>query len=99
MSLLLPTYHRLSDQSWKTVFAQIRTCHRAVEHAMAWPTALGRRTISQTLCVAGRSDQDWSADYKLFSRSPLSPVSRIPFPGLPQPGAEDWRPNCHSRSP
>ena len=37
-----------------------------------WPSAFGRRTVSQTICAAGRSAQDWSADYKLFSRSPWS---------------------------
>lgn len=30
---------------------------------------MGRRTITRTLGALGRSDHDWSADYKLFSRS------------------------------
>jgi hypothetical protein len=30
---------------------------------------MGRRTISQVICIEGRSQQDWSADYKLYSRS------------------------------
>jgi hypothetical protein len=31
--------------------------------------ALGRRTISRSICAVGRQHQDWSADYKVFSRS------------------------------
>jgi hypothetical protein len=67
--MLLATYHRLLDQSWKLVFPQTRTRRRAVEHALVWPATLGRRTISQTICAVGHSHQDWSADYKLYSRS------------------------------
>jgi len=70
MSTLLASYRSLLDQSWKGVFPQARTRQRAIEHAVLWPSAFGRRTVSQTICAAGRSAQDWSADYKLFSRSP-----------------------------
>lgn len=59
----------LLDQGWRTVFAQERSLHRAIEHALALPCVMGRRTISRTLCALGRSAQDWSADYKMFSRS------------------------------
>jgi hypothetical protein len=59
----------LLDQGWKTVFAQKRSRERAISHALALPCIMGRRTISRTICALGRSDQDWSADYKIFSRS------------------------------
>jgi hypothetical protein len=36
---------------------------------MGTPCSLGRRTISRAICALGRQHQDWSADYKLFSRS------------------------------
>ena len=41
-----------------------------VAHAMAMPCVLGRRTISRTLCALGHANQDWSAAYRMFSRSP-----------------------------
>jgi len=59
----------LLDEGWQPVFAQKRSFHRAMEHALALPCVMGRRTISRTLCALGRSDQDWSADYKISSRS------------------------------
>jgi hypothetical protein len=58
------------NEGWADVFADCRTHRRAVEHAMAWPSAMGDRTISQDICMLGRAQQDWSADYKLYSRSP-----------------------------
>jgi hypothetical protein len=59
----------LLNEGWQIVFAQKRSLKRAVEHALALPCVMGRRTISRTLCALGRSGQDWSADYKMFSRS------------------------------
>src|SRR6266536_5414145 len=51
-----------------SVFPQARTRRRAIQHAVALPCVLGRRTITRTLEALGRSDCDWSADYKMFSR-------------------------------
>ena len=67
--MLLETFTSLLQQSWTPVFRQQRTAERAVEHGLSLPLLLGRRTVSRTLCALGRADQDWSADYKLFSRS------------------------------
>ena len=67
--MLLPSYSSILDKGWQPVFAQARSHQRAVEHALAWPAVMGQRTISQTVCALGRSDQDWSGDYKLYSRS------------------------------
>lgn len=67
--MLLPFYRSLLEQSWKDVFKQSRTLQRGIEHALTWPSAMGRRTISQMICIEGRSQQDWSADYKFYSRS------------------------------
>src|SRR5881396_3960387 len=60
-------------EGWRDVFADRRTHRRAIEHALAWPAAMGDRTISQSICILGRSQQDWNADYKFFSRSPWKP--------------------------
>ena len=56
-------------KGWEMIFSQSRVQQRAVAHALAMPCVLGRRTISRTLCALGRANQDWSADYKMFSRS------------------------------
>ncbi len=58
----------LLQRGWRLAFPTASTHRRAMQHAMALPCVLGRRTISRTLCALGRSAQDWSADYKLFSR-------------------------------
>jgi DDE superfamily endonuclease len=67
---LAQNYISILKKGWEDVFADRRTHRRAVEHALAWPSAMGDRTISQSICMLGRSQQDWNADYKLFSRSP-----------------------------
>lgn len=67
--MLLETFTSLLKQSMTPVFTQQRTAERAVEHGLSLPLLLGRRTVSRTLCALGRADRDWSADYKLFSRS------------------------------
>lgn len=67
--MLIQQLHLLLARGWGGVFPQARTRQRAIDHALALACVMGRRTISRTLCVLGRSDRDWSADYKLFSRS------------------------------
>jgi hypothetical protein len=51
-------------------FGQERSRVRAMELSMGTLCALGRRTLSRSICAVGRQHQDWSADYKIFSRSP-----------------------------
>ena len=67
--MLLKNFASLLEEGWQPVFAQKRSHHRAIEHALSLPMVLGRRTISRTICSLDRANQDWSADYKLFSRS------------------------------
>lgn len=69
MSCLIEPFYTLLQRGWQPVFAQARTHRRALEHALAGPCVLGRRTLSRTVCALGRAQQDWSADYKIFSRS------------------------------
>lgn len=52
------------------VFSQGRTFHRAERLMLSGLIALGRRWISRWICVTDRAQRDWSADYRLFSRSP-----------------------------
>lgn len=58
------------EEACADVFAQKRMQMRAGELVLGTLCAIGRRTISRSICALGRQDQDWSADYKLYSRSP-----------------------------
>ena len=55
-----------------TVFAQERTELRALRLALGHVITLGERTIARIIAGAGRDQQDWSADYRLFSRAKWS---------------------------
>ncbi len=50
---------------WKNVFCQQRTFARALRLALA----PGCRTISRLIAACGLDQRDWSADYRLYSRS------------------------------
>src|SRR3972149_5978684 len=54
-------------------FVQERSRVRAMELSLGTLCALGRRTLSRSICAIGRQHQDWSADYKVFSRSHWEP--------------------------
>lgn len=54
---------------WAPAFAQSRSADRAVQQALGALLALGRRTLSRSLCALGHQHRDWSADYKLHSRA------------------------------
>jgi hypothetical protein len=68
--MLLEQFTELLTEGWDGAFAQERTQTRAAQHAVGTVCAFGRRTVSRTICAIGRQHQDWSADYKMFSRSP-----------------------------
>lgn len=50
-------------------FAQERTARRATRLMLSALLCAGRKWVTRLLCVMGREQCDWSADYKLFSRS------------------------------
>ena len=56
-------------RQWLPCFPQARSGERAVAQALGALLSLGRRTLSRSLCALGRQNRDWSADYKLHSRS------------------------------
>jgi hypothetical protein len=70
--LLLEKFDELL-QPWRSAFAQQRTWLRA--HRLAYGLLLCLRThlTSNAICATGRQFLDWSADYRLFSRSPWDP--------------------------
>jgi hypothetical protein len=70
--LLLEKFHELL-QPWRSAFAQQRTWQRAQRLAYGLLTCLRTHLTSNAICATGRQFLDWSADYRLFSRSPWDP--------------------------
>jgi hypothetical protein len=70
--LLLEKFHELL-QPWRSAFPQQRTWLRAQRLAYGLLTCLRTHLTSNAICATGRQFLDWSADYRLFSRSPWNP--------------------------
>jgi hypothetical protein len=69
---LLESYETLLA-NWDGAFPQQRTAERASRLAFGLMTCLRTHLTSNAICATGRQFQDWSADYRLFSRSPWDP--------------------------
>ena len=69
MTPLLDALLELMTQ-WEWCFPQQRTFLRAIRLALAQVLTPGIRTISRVISACGLDQCDWSADYRLFSRSP-----------------------------
>jgi len=54
-------------------FCQVRTWKRAWRLGVTQLLCLGRHTVTNLLCTAGRQAIDWSADYRLFSEDHWEP--------------------------
>lgn len=70
--MLIDRLIELAHDSWKSVFAQHRTLERALQAGIGSLIGVGRRTITSSIQARNATDSDWSADYKVFSRSPWS---------------------------
>ena len=70
--LLLEKFHELL-RPWNSVFAQQRTWQRAQRLAYGLLLCLRTHLTSNAICATGRQFLDWSADYRLFSRSRWDP--------------------------
>lgn len=68
MKLLDALLH--STQQWRFVLPQARTLDRAVALAFGILCGVGKRTLTRAIRFQGNTQKDWSADYKVFSRSP-----------------------------
>ena len=66
--LLLEKFHELL-RPWRSAFAQPRTWQRAQRLAYGLLLCLRTHLTSNAICATGRQFLDWSADYRLFSRS------------------------------
>lgn len=58
---------------WAFVFPQDRSLERALALAFGILCGVGKRTITRAISFQGNAQKDWSADYKVFSRSPWEP--------------------------
>ncbi len=54
---------------WASVFPQERSLHRAIALAFGILCGVGKRTVTRAISFHGNTQKDWSADYKVFSRS------------------------------
>lgn len=55
---------------WADVFPQHRSLQRAITVAFGLLCGMGKRTLTRSIGFQGNTQKDWSADYKVFSRSP-----------------------------
>ena len=60
-------------QKWEFVFPQERSHQRAIALAFGILCGVGKRTITRAIGFHGNTQKDWSADYRVFSRSPWEP--------------------------
>ena len=58
---------------WEPVFAQERSLQRALALAFGILCGVGKRTLTRAISFHGNTQKDWSADYKVFSRSKWEP--------------------------
>ncbi len=58
---------------WAFVFPQPRSLQRAITLAFGILCGVGKRTLTRAISFAGNTQKDWSADYKVFSRSVWQP--------------------------
>jgi hypothetical protein len=65
---LLEYLHDRTER-WSEVFAQDRSLQRAKTLGFGLLCGVGRRTLTRSIGFHGKTNQDWSADYKVFSRS------------------------------
>ena len=69
---LLSTFESLLE-SWRELFPQARTHERARRLTFGMLSCLRLHLTSNAICAAGLQFKDWSADYKVFSRSRWDP--------------------------
>jgi len=62
-------------QRWRPAFAQQRTFERFITVLLWLLSAFGRRTVTAAFGFSGRTQEDWSADYYVFSRAAWEPAS------------------------
>lgn len=69
---LLSTFESLLE-SWRELFPQSRTYERAQRLTFGLLSCLRLHLTSNAICACGLQFKDWSADYRVFSRSGWDP--------------------------
>ena len=59
--------------SWAGVLPQQRSLERTSALGVGLLCGVGQRTLTRAIGFHGNTQKDWSADYKMFSRSPWEP--------------------------
>jgi hypothetical protein len=77
---------------WAFVFPQERSLERALALAFGILCGVGKRTLTRAISFQGNTQKDWSADYKVFSRSPWQ--SQELFHPIIQQAIAEQRPSC-----
>jgi len=60
-------------RDWTEIFPQKRTAIRILPLVYGLLLSPSKHTTSAAICTLGRQFDDWSADYRVFSRSPWDP--------------------------
>jgi hypothetical protein len=63
-------------ESWREIFPQSRTYDRACRLTFGLLSCLRLHPTSNAICASELQFKDWSADYRVFSRSPWDPHRR-----------------------
>ena len=74
---------------WAFVFPQERRLQRAIALAFGILCGVGRRTVTRAISFHGNTQKDWSADYKVFSRSPWE--ARALFQPILEPAIQEQK--------
>lgn len=71
--MLIERVEALAAEHWREAVAQARTRRRMLHYGLGLLLAVGRKTVTSSILARDLGGVDWSADYKVFSRSPWSP--------------------------
>ena len=66
----LATCLREHLSQWQAHLPQERSLDRVTDLGVGLLCGMGQRTITRAISFHGNTQKDWSADYKMFSRSP-----------------------------
>ena len=72
-TVLSDAFRLMLRNHWRTAFPQERTFARVAEIVTALLVGTGRKTLASSILFRDKDQQDWSADYRAFSKSPWDP--------------------------
>jgi len=69
----MPWLHGLLVTATTAACGAPECARRLYEHMMAMLVSPCRGTIANLICLCGRAQEDWTADYRLYSRDRVEP--------------------------